>query len=140
MLRRLDRLGGHATRLECDINAMAEAFTVFVQLWFAHTPSIGENEKDAARRDAWNQYQKFVEYVASQMVGGHRFTDNLVQDTIADKDELHQGRRSVIMTIDAEHVSFLNMTYIFRHSSYSRTFKAAGCKQGFYVDPYKTLK
>lgn len=70
----------------------------------------------------------------------HRFTDNLDQDTIADKDELHQGRRSVIMTIDAEHVSFLNMTYIFRHSSYSRTFKAAGCKQGFYVDPYKTLK
>ena len=61
LLRRLDRLGRHATRLERDINAMAEAFAVFVQLWFAHTPSIGENEKDAARREAWNQYQKFVE-------------------------------------------------------------------------------
>ena len=34
------------------------------------TPSIGENEKDAARREAWNQYQKFVEYVATQMEGG----------------------------------------------------------------------
>jgi len=70
VLRRLDRLGRHATRLERDINAMAEAFAVFVQLWFAHTPSIGENEKDAARREAWNQYQKFVEYVATQMEGG----------------------------------------------------------------------
>jgi len=63
----------------------------FMQLWFAHTPSIGENEKDAARRDAWNQYQKFVEYVATQMAGGHRFIDHLVQDTIADEDELHQA-------------------------------------------------
>ena len=94
LLRRLDRLGRHATRLERDINAIAEAFAVFVQLWFAHTPSIGENEKDAARREAWNQYQKFVEYVATQMAGGHRFIDDLVQDTIADEDELHQAVRN----------------------------------------------
>jgi hypothetical protein len=38
LLRRLDRLGRHATRLERDINAMAEAFAVFVQLWFAQDP------------------------------------------------------------------------------------------------------
>ena len=56
--------------MERDINAMPETFAVFVQLWFAHTPSIGENEKDAARREAWNQCQKFVEYVATQMEGG----------------------------------------------------------------------
>lgn len=73
---------------------MTEAFAVFVQLWFAHTPSIGENEKDAARREAWNQYQKFVEYVATQMAGDHRFIDDLVQDTIADEDELHQAVRN----------------------------------------------
>jgi len=91
LLRRLDRLGRHATRLERDINAIAEAFAVFMQLWFSHTPSIGENEKDAARREAWNQYQKFVEYVATHMAGGHRFIDDLVQDTIADEDELHQA-------------------------------------------------
>lgn len=66
-------------------------FFGFVQFWLAHTPSIGENEKDAARREAWNQYQKFVEYVATQMAGGHRFIDDLVQDTIADEDELHQA-------------------------------------------------
>ncbi len=53
--------------------------------------SIGENEKDVARRDAWNQYQKFVEYVATQITGGHRFIDDLVQYTIADEDELHQA-------------------------------------------------
>ncbi|MEI6692239.1 MAG: hypothetical protein WCL43_05915 [Chlorobium sp.] len=45
----------------CMLCALVFAF--FVQLSFAHTPSIGENEKDAAKRNTWNQYQKFVEYV-----------------------------------------------------------------------------
>jgi hypothetical protein len=57
--RRLDRLGRRATRLERDINTMVEA------------PSIGENENDASRKEARNQYQKFVEYVATRMAGGH---------------------------------------------------------------------
>ena len=70
---------------------MAEAFAIFMQFWFAHTPSIGENEKDAARREAWNQYQKFVEYVATQMAGGHRFIDDLVQDVVGDEEELKQA-------------------------------------------------
>ena len=70
---------------------MAEAFAVFVQLWFAHTPSIGKNEKDAARKEAWNQYQKFVQYVSTQMAGGYRLNDDLVQYSIADEDELHQA-------------------------------------------------
>jgi hypothetical protein len=52
------------------------------------TPTIGENEKDAARQEAWNQYQKFVDYVANQMAGGHRFIDDLVQDVVGDEDEL----------------------------------------------------
>jgi hypothetical protein len=39
---------------------MVEAFAVFVQLKFAHTPSIGEIEKDAARGEACNQYQKLL--------------------------------------------------------------------------------
>lgn len=61
-----------------------------MQHWFAHTPSIGEIKKNAARREAWNQSQKFVEYVATQLAGGHGFIDDLVQDTIADEDELQQ--------------------------------------------------
>lgn len=64
---------------------------MYVQLGFAHTPRIGENEKDAVRQGVWNQYQKFIEYVATQMAGGHRFIDDLVKDTIADADELHQA-------------------------------------------------
>jgi hypothetical protein len=35
--------------------------------------------------------QKFVEYVATQMAGGHWCIDDLVQDTIADEDELHRA-------------------------------------------------
>ena len=58
------------------------------------TPTIGENEKNAAKREAWNHYQKFVEYVATQMAGGHRLINDLVQDTIANEDELHQAVRN----------------------------------------------
>jgi len=91
LLRRLDRIGRYLNRLERDINATAEALAVYVQLWFAHTPRIGDNEKDAARQEAWNQYQKFVDYVANQMAGGHRFIDDLVQDVVGDEDELKQA-------------------------------------------------
>jgi len=91
LLRRFDRLGRHATRLERNINALVEAFAVFIQLSFVHTPSIGENEKDVARREAWNQYQKFVEYVATWMAREYRFNDDLVQHTRADEDEFHQA-------------------------------------------------
>ncbi|WP_192496446.1 hypothetical protein [Chlorobium phaeovibrioides] len=41
--------------------------------------------------EAWNQYQKFVEYVATQIAGDHRFINDLMQDTIADEDELHKA-------------------------------------------------
>ena len=91
LLRRLDRIGRYLNRLERDINATAEALAVYVQLWFAHTPRIGDNEKDAARQEAWNQYQKFVDYVANQMAGGHRFVDDLIQDVVGDEDELKKA-------------------------------------------------
>lgn len=33
-------------------------------------------------------------YVATQMASGHRFIDDLVQNTIADEDELNQAVRN----------------------------------------------
>jgi len=48
-------------------------------------------------------------------------------------------RLSVTMTIDAKHVSLLNMPYISRSSNNSGTYGTTGCKQRSYADPYKTL-
>ena len=38
-----------------------------------------------------NHYQKSGEYFAAKMASGHRFIDDLVQDTIADEYELQQA-------------------------------------------------
>ena len=47
-------------------------------------------------------------------------------------------RLSATMQIDAENVSFLNMTYIQTFELF-KNFLSTGCKPRFYADPYKTL-
>jgi len=86
LLRRLDRQSRHLDRLERDMGVLSEAFGVFVQLWFAHTPRLGETEKKSAEKEAWGRYSQFVEYVSKQITGGHRFVDDLVQDIAIEND------------------------------------------------------
>jgi hypothetical protein len=91
LLRRLDRQGRHLDRIERDQTAMSEAFGVFVQLWFAHTPRLGDEDKKGAEKEAWTRYSQFVDYVYRQLAGGHRFIDDLVQDVVGDEDELKKA-------------------------------------------------
>jgi hypothetical protein len=91
VMRRLDRMGRTLGRLERDLGMLSEAFSVFVQLWFAHTPKIAEVEKDASKRQAWDRYLQYVDFVASKLSTGHRFIDDLVQDDIADTTELAEA-------------------------------------------------
>jgi len=86
LLRRLDRQGRHLDRLERDVAVLSEAFGVFVQLWFAHTPRLGDMERKSAEKEAWDRYSQFVDYVSNQITGGHRFINDLVQD-VEDGDE-----------------------------------------------------
>lgn len=90
LLRRLDRQGRHLDRIERDQTAMAEAFGVFVQLWFAHTPRLGDEDKRGAEKEAWARYSQFVDYVSRQLSGGHRFINDLVEDVVADDGELKE--------------------------------------------------
>ncbi len=88
VLRRIERLGRAADRIHRDVELLTAAFTVFVQLWFAHTPSLRDERKPAAREDAESRYQQFKDYVTQEFVAGRRFLDDLPRETIANDAEL----------------------------------------------------
>jgi hypothetical protein len=87
-LRRLDRLGRALERVHRDLELLCEGFAVFVRVWFAHTPSIPDDGKRAARASAESRYRQFVQHVAEQFSGGRRFLDDLPHEPVADEVEL----------------------------------------------------
>jgi len=88
LLRRMDRLGRARERDHRDLEFLSEAFSVFVRLWFAHTPSLPEDAKRSARINADSRYKQFVEHVVQQFSGARRFLDDLPQESLADEAEL----------------------------------------------------
>lgn len=88
VLRRIERLYRAADRLHEDVELLQAAFTVFVQLWFAHTPGLSEERKAAAREEAESRYQHFKVYVTQEFAGGRRLLDDLPREAIADDAEL----------------------------------------------------
>jgi hypothetical protein len=88
VIRRLDRLGGIAKRIHRDLEILSHAFSVFVRVWFAHTPSVPDGAKPGARAEAESRYKQFVEYVAEEFNGGRRFVDDLPGETVASEAEL----------------------------------------------------
>ena len=64
LFQRLDRMGRAVERCHRDLELLSEAFGVFVQVWFAHTPTLDEGEKMSARRDAESRYRRFLEHAA----------------------------------------------------------------------------
>jgi hypothetical protein len=87
VLRRLDRLGRADDRVHRDVELLSASFAVFVRLWFAHTPSLREQTKPAAREDAESRYRQFMEYVAQEFTGGRRFLDDLPREVPANDAE-----------------------------------------------------
>ena len=88
ILRRLDRLGRAADRVHRDVELLSATLAVFVRIWFAHTPSLREEARPAAREDAESRYRQFMDYVAQEFTGGRRFLDDLPREAIADDAEL----------------------------------------------------
>jgi|SRR5580704_11262366 hypothetical protein len=88
VLRRIERLYRAADRVHEEVELLSAAFTVFVQLWFAHHPSLREELKPAAREEVESRYQHFKDYVTQEFAGGRRLLDDLPRETIADDAEL----------------------------------------------------
>jgi hypothetical protein len=88
VLRRIERLYRAADRVHEDVELLSAAFAVFVQLWFAHTPSLREELKPAAREEAESRYQHFKDYVTQEFAGGRRLLNDLPHEAVADDAEL----------------------------------------------------
>ncbi|MGH7434252.1 MAG: hypothetical protein ACRENE_01095 [Polyangiaceae bacterium] len=88
VLRRIERLYRAADRVHEDVELLQAAFTIFVQLWFAHHPSPREELKPAAREEAESRYQHFKDYVTQEFAGGRRLLEDLPREAVADDAEL----------------------------------------------------
>jgi predicted DNA-binding protein len=88
LFRRLDRLDRAIERGHRDLQLLAQAFAVFMQLWLAHAPKLSDEERKGARKTAESRYKEFVEHVGKQFSGGPRFLDDLPREIVADESEL----------------------------------------------------
>ncbi len=89
ILKKLDRISRSVGRVDNQASVSAEAFALFLQYWFAHTPEIAEEEKSLANTDAKRRYNAFIEYLTAKLGSGSRFTDEIVKDfTVGNEEEL----------------------------------------------------
>jgi hypothetical protein len=88
VLRRLDRLGRADERKQRDLEILSLAFTLWMKLWFAHTPNVADDARPFAKASAEARHREFLQHVAEQYSGGHRFIDDLPHEVIADSSEL----------------------------------------------------
>ena len=80
LYRRLDRQHRAVGKVARDLEVLQEAFAVFVRLWLAHTPRIGEGERDSAQASAAQRYEQFCDFVGKQLSQGHKFVDDVAED------------------------------------------------------------
>jgi hypothetical protein len=85
--RRLNDIKNAVARHHRDDEFHAEAFAVFVQVWYAHMPQIPEDRKAAARQLGKSQFRDFAEHVASHFTGGERFLDMRPPEAAAESPE-----------------------------------------------------
>lgn len=91
LMKRLNRIKHNQDRHTRDLQVLTEAFAVFMEFWFAHTPQIlGEGAKDEARRIASERFGKYRDLVAKRLSGrSSRFLNDVVQD-VPDPEELKE--------------------------------------------------
>jgi hypothetical protein len=73
--RRLDEIKKAIGRHHRDDEFHAEAFAVFVQVWYAHMPKIPQDRKAVARLLGKSEFKDFAEHVAEHFAQGERFLD-----------------------------------------------------------------
>ena len=82
--RRLNDIKNALARHHRDDEFHAEAFAVFVQIWYARTPTIPEDRKAAARQLGKSQFKEFAEHVADHFARGNRFLDMMPAEPAAE--------------------------------------------------------
>jgi hypothetical protein len=88
ILTRLEQNGRATDRVRRDLELLSEFMSVFVRMWFAHTPQIIEQERDTANRQGSKRFEAMLDFVSKRFSGGHRLTEDIVGGAIADDSEL----------------------------------------------------
>jgi hypothetical protein len=78
IMRRLDRAGRRIEKIGSDVEILTEFVSLWVRLWFAHTPQIADSQKTSVRLQATKRYAEFLTYVEKRLAGTHRLATDLV--------------------------------------------------------------
>ena len=90
--KRLDRHGRSITRVQRDLDALMESFSVFVQMWFAVTPETPADQRASAHQKAAKRYKDYVTYVSKKLSSGELLIDDIAKN-VADDHILSEALR-----------------------------------------------
>ncbi|MCY1003941.1 hypothetical protein OWM54_43035 [Myxococcus sp. MISCRS1] len=94
LLKRLNRLQNKLTAIEALMNLLSESFALYVEIYFAHTPTIhGEDAKATARSASAARFADFIDALAQRMSTTNRFASEVLP-VLADQDELAAAARA----------------------------------------------
>lgn len=82
VLKQLQRQSRSIMKVDNQVGVLAEAFSLFLQFWFAHTPELQETEKSAASLDAKRRYHDFVAFLVKRINTGSRFGDEILKESL----------------------------------------------------------
>ena len=88
IMRRLDRMGRRVDKIRAELELLTEFVSLWVRLWFAHTPQIAENQKATAQTSAAKRYEQFLGFVEKRMAGPNRLAIELLgEESLTDLPE-----------------------------------------------------
>jgi hypothetical protein len=88
IMRRLDRTGRRIDKIRADLELLTEFVSLWVRLWFAHTPQIADAQKGAAQSSAAKRYEQFLAYLSKRLSGSQRLAIELLgEEALVDSPE-----------------------------------------------------
>jgi len=79
--RRLDRIDRRLSRVERDMGIAVETLAQFIRLWMMTTPALPEPGAAAARAQAAERYERFIETLGRRLATGRRLHEDILPDT-----------------------------------------------------------
>ena len=67
ILRRLNRLSRGLARSQRQTETLAEFLGAFIQIWFAHTPPLPDEQKNSAKHSANKRYADMIEFIRRRL-------------------------------------------------------------------------
>jgi len=92
ILRRLDRLAHAVRKVDRDVAIVADAFSIFVEIWLSHTNRIPDHERIKAEQTAQKRFLHFRELLSGRLATGRSFIADLVRDGRAVNNDGEESR------------------------------------------------